>query len=665
MTQYLRYFIFTTALFVSMTCYAVDRNTCTLADKGISDQSQAGQTYSTTSNCTGTHRSEVTTTASAQPSTAIITWPSSNSGSAQADITGNGVGSFVANAIDSSGHPVSYTFKISGPGTITGTQTGTFNLTGVDATTVITITAVADDATPVVGAPITVQVSNVPTKVLYFYNNTSEPIYPVIEAPILPVDTWMQAQFAVTDPSYTFTATHLHRVYVNGIHGIPPMQSALVSVPFYSYLVPNPTGGNTADQYVDWWSSMRVYIYDVQSYLIQTQSEAGVSPVTLFTPGPTCISGCSQTSVYSATSIMPTNDPQQLTEYTFAAVVPTQPLPYSIDRTIVNYDYSAVDQVYLPVAMEPYGANQLGYTGTVVDLTSFRSSLNTFLSGTQWPVYAGLPYPRIPGAFNVVIGNSQLTSTAAQTAALTAYWNNCSTNPASPDFANCIAVFNLFDANYFACNGTHLSGPTALPVENIYGYIAFCATPLPSSGAGFDAYTALQYNYKNHSSYAQDFNSYTSLIHQALQMNVYAYSVDDAVGFISTLGNGLVITVGGATGLPNSQQYNPQQVITVSPGTPAVGSPFPVFTHYGVCSQTASSSLGRGSSFKFQLPSTSFPCVITLEDSLKRLYHFTLKAPAPLTSTAADISCAAEDQPWCSSVVVTSAQGISTAQPNP
>lgn len=662
MTQYLRDFIFAITFFLSMTSYAVDHSTCNHSDKRIADQTQTGQTYSTTSTCTST---EVTTTASAQPSTAIISWPGFHSGSAQTDITGNGFGSFVANATDSSGHPVSYTFAISGPGTITGTQTGTFNLTGVDATTVITITATADDATSVVGIPITVHVSKVPTKVLYFYNNTSETIYPVIEAPILPVDTWMQAQFAVTDPSYTFTATHLHRVYINGINGIPPMQSALVSVPFYSGLVPNPTGGNTPDQYVDWWSSMRVYIYDVQSNLIQTQSEAGVSPVTLYTPGPTCISGCSQTSVFSATSIMPTNDPQQLTEYTFAAVVPTLPLPYSIDRTIVNYDYSAVDQVYLPVAMEPYGSNLLGYTGTVVDLTSFRSSLNTFLAGTQWPVYAGLPYPRVPGAYNVVIGNSQLTSTAAQIAALTAYWNNCSTNAASPDYANCTAVFNLFDANYFACNGTHLSGPTALPMQNIYGYLAFCATPLPSSGAGFDAYTALQYNYKNYSSYAQDFNPYTSLIHQALQMNVYAYSVDDAVGFISTIGNGLVITVGGAKGLPNSQQYNLQQVITVSLGTPPVGSSLPVFTHYGVCSQTAPSSLGGGASFKFQLPSSSFPCVITLEDSRKRLYHFTLNAPAPLTSTAADISCAAADQPWCSNVVITSAQGISTAQPYP
>lgn len=610
---------------------------------------------------------DVTATVNPPPSTGI-TWPGSNSGFAQADSTENGFGSFTADATDSSGHDVIYTFEIiSGPGTITGSQTGSFSLTGVNGTTVIRITATADDATPVVGTPFTVTVSDIPTKVLYFYNNTSETIYPVIEAPILNVDTWLQGQFAITDvATYTFQATKLHRAYVNGTNGIPPHQSALVSVPFYSYLTPAPTGGNQPDQYVDWWSSMRVYLYDVQSYLIQTQSESGVSPVTLYAPapGPICISGCSEVTVYSAPVIMPTNDPQQLTEYTFAAVT-TNTIPYPIDRTIVNYDYSAVDQVYLPAAMEPYGTNLIGYTGTTVDLTSFRNSMNSFLADTQWPVYAGLPYPRIPGAYNVVIGNSQLTNTVPQTNTLTAYWNNCSTNPSNADYANCTAVFNMFDANYAACNGgAHLSGPTALPMSNLYGYVSFCGIALPSSAAdpGFQAYTALQYNYKNYGSYAQDFNPYTSLIHQALQMNVYAYSVDDAVGFIRAIGNGLVITVGGELGLPNGEQYNKQSVITVSPGTPPAG-PAPIFTHYGICSQTASSGqIGRGESFEFQLPSSSYPCVITLQDSNNQLYHFTLNNPAPLT--AASVSCSAADNPWCSTtVVVTSTKSVSTGAP--
>jgi len=726
-TQYIRYFIFNILFFLSMTGHAVDKIVCDITNTGIPERPEVGQAYANTYTCqnrnpmhfpaiqlagvvlgnsigtsvtgscatqkvasgqscqfmvninplkTGTQTfhlqvfdgsiyylnlPDITTTAVSPQPSATITWPGYNGGSAQADSRGNGAGSFIANATDSSGHQIRYTFAISGPGTIVGTQTGTFTLTGVNSSTVITITATADDAAPVVGTPITVQVSNVPIKILSFYNNTSETIYPVIEAPILTVDPWLQAQFGVVDVVYnTFAATKLHRVYVNGTNGIPPMQSALVSVPFYSYLVPNPMGGHYPDQLVDWWSSMRVYIYDVQSYLIQTQIEDGVSPVTLYTPGPTCISGCSQTSVYSANTIMPTNDPQQLTEYTFADVTTADPPPYPINRTTVNYDYSAVDQVYLPVAMEPYGSNLVGYTGTVEDLTSFRNGLNTFLAGTLWPTYAGLPYPRIPGAYNVVIGNPQLTSTTAQTAALTTYWNNCN-NVASPDYTNCNAVFNMFSANYAACNsGTPLSGPSALPMANLYGYLTFCdAQRLPSSGAGFDAYTALQNNYKNYSSYAQDFNPYVELIHQTLQMNVYAYSVNDVVGFINAIGDGLVITVGGATGLPNSQQYDPQKVITVSPGA---GSTV-VYTQYGVCSHTASSGPLSGV-FTFQLPSSSFPCEITLEDSQNKLYHFTLNSPAPLTTGGSDISCAAADQPWCSGVVVANTQTINTPPPN-
>ncbi|MCW8471744.1 hypothetical protein OQJ19_13970 [Fluoribacter gormanii] len=654
MTHYIRYFIFTISSFLSITGYAVEPIIRSTTNNEMPTQTQDDQTYQSIQS-------------------PRITWPGYNSAMAQVDNTENGFGSFTANATDSSNHPVTYLFEvIAGPGTVKGSQTGSFSLSGVNGSTVVRITATADDAAPVVGAAITVQVSTVPIKVLAFYNNTSETIYPVIEAPIsgvvpsvaLPRDPWMQGLFAVTDVNkFRFQATKLHRVYVNGTNGIPPKQTALVSVPFYSHLVPNPSGGDIADHYVDWWSSMRVYLYDVQSNLVQTQSEPGVSPVTLYSPGPTCISGCSQTEVFSATGIMPTNDPQQLTEYTFADVITAASVPYPINLSIVNYDYSAVDQVYLPVAMEPYGSNLVGYTGTVLDLTSFRNSLDTFLAETSWPAYAGLPYPRAPGAYNVVIGNSQLTPTGPQTTELTNNWIDCLANVSNPNHANCLTVNNLFVVKNYqnACDNEGLP-TTAELLQHIYGYVSFCATPLPSSGFDFDAYSALQYNFVG---YAQDFNPYTQLIHRALRMNVYAYSVDDAVGFIRTTGNGLVVTVGGDIGLTNPQQYDKQKVITVSPGTPPPG-PLPIFTHYGVCSKTASSGqLGRGESFSLQLPNSSFPCEITLEDSNHILYHFTLNEPAPLTSTAADISCAAADNSWCSGVQITSAQGISTSAPNP
>lgn len=369
-------------------------------------------------------------------------------------------------------------------------------------------------------------------------------------------DTWLQAQFAITAPELstkTFTSTQLYRAYINGVNGIAPKQAAFVLVPFYSEVVQNPAGGTISNQYVDWWKSMRLYIYDVQSNVIQTQSEPGVNALTLNTSGPTCACGCSQVSIFSATPGLPTNDPSQLFEYTYATVLDQNPAPYPIDRTIVNYNISGVDQIYLPAAMEPFGISTYGYTGTVVDLQTFRNSLDLFLSETVWPVYAGLPYPRIPSAYNVVINNgnpgSQLTDSAPQTDQLTANWTECVNNPAAPNHANCVLVNTLFQNDWALCNAG--SPPIDILIQHIYGYVSFCAT-LPSNGQDFDAYTTLQHTFN--ANYQGDFNPYTQLIHQTLLMNIYAYSVDDAIGFQSTAATGNVITVGGAFGLPNGNQ---------------------------------------------------------------------------------------------------------------
>ncbi|CAM2737830.1 thaumatin domain-containing protein [Legionella steigerwaltii] len=718
MTQYIRYFIFTITFFISMTGYAVDHITCTLTNKGIPDKSQAGQTYTNTYTCTSTYPASfpaiqlvgtvdnpaatvtgscatqklasgrscqfmlnvtpkkgtqtyrlqvsvgslyyinlpaVTTTATSQPSSPTITWPGFNSGFAQADSTENGFGGFLANATDSSGHTVTYTFAIiSGPGVIVGIQSGYFTLAGVNGTTVIQITATADDAAPVAGTPFTVQVSPIPIKSIAFHNNSTETIYPVFEAPIQNVDAWMQGLFAVTNVGTdTFTATKLHRAYVNGTVGIPPGQTTVVSVPFYSDLVANPSGGSVPDQYVDWWKSMRVYLYDVQSNLIASQSYAGGTPITLQSPGITCISGCTApTSYFSATGILPLNDPYQLTEYTFASVITGSPPPYPTYLVQINYDISGVDQIYLPAAMGPFGSNLVGYMGSTATLNNFRTNLSDFVTQTGWPVYANLPFPRVPGAFNAMVGGSSLTSNTAVTTLLTNNWNAC----IAANDPNCLAVNNLFQNNWTAC-GNPGSPPTAQLLTNIYGYASFCAAQvLPSSGAAFNSYIALQYNYLTMPpGYVEDFNPYTQLIHQTLNMNVYAFSVDDSVAFVSTTGNGLNITVGGADGLTNQLQFSNSAVTVVSPGTPAT-SPF--FTNFGVCcpssgqtpdcAGTAPNQFAVGGSITIEYPQDYYPCQITLQDSLSRVYQFTLNSVAPL-SQANITSCSspASNPAWC------------------
>lgn len=593
-----------------------------------------------------------------------LIWPGSNVGSAQVDSSGNGSGFYVANAYDTSGEPILYTFALSGAGTVTANQNGSFSLSGIDinspGTLTVTANSLNNDAPPAEGTPIQISSNSsvIPNKIIAFYNDSNETIYPIIEAPILTVDAWLQAQFSITDIStYKFTSTKIYRAYVNGTNGISPGQTVLVQVPFYSELVNNPTGGNQPDQYLDWWNAMRVYLYDVQSNLIQQYNQDSAHPVHPVTPGPSCFSGCSgQLEVFSSTTGVPTNDPQQLTEYTFADVVTGGGTPYPIDYTHVDYDYSGVDQIYLSVAMEPYGSSIVGYTGTTVDLTTFRANISTFLTDTVWPVYAGLPVtkPRVPGAYNVMVLNPQLTTPQPQIDALTTNWHKCINDAGNTNHANCLIVNNLFQTNASACG----QSPTELELlQHIYGYVSFCGD-LPSSGSAFDAYTALQHNFIG---YPQDFNPYTQLIHQTLKMNVYAYSVDDAVGNINTIGDGIVIDIGGESGLSNPEQYDPQKITTVNPGTPLSG---PYFTKFGVCSATATQLLAKGGSFSFQLPNSSYPCIITLEDSNNVVYSFSLNHSAPLTTTAADITCGSPGA-WCSGVLVADPKNVNTPIPNP
>ena len=105
----------------------------------------------------------------------------------------------------------------------------------------------------------------------------------------------------------------------------------------------------------------------------------------------------------------------------------------------------------------------------------------------------------------------------------------------------------------------------------------------------------LQYN---HQSTAKDninltFNPYVKLIHDDLKMNAYAFSVDDAVGFMSELGSGLIFTVGGPKGLENKNQFDYKSGFSVAIGNPTPESrltdePIPgpntaLIKKYGVC----------------------------------------------------------------------------------
>ena len=99
----------------------------------------------------------------------------------------------------------------------------------------------------------------------------------------------------------------------------------------------------------------------------------------------------------------------------------------------------------------------------------------------------------------------------------------------------------------------------------------------------------LQYNYGQSAVQADPrlvFNPYVKLIHDDLGMSAYGFSVDDAVGFMSELGNGLVFTVGGVQGLENGRAFNYHDGFDVLLGNPADRVPEnkPLLKKYGACS---------------------------------------------------------------------------------
>ncbi|MFO2767448.1 hypothetical protein SCX93_12955 [Legionella pneumophila serogroup 1] len=140
-------------------------------------------------------------------------------------------------------------------------------------------------------------------------------------------------------------------------------------------------------------------------------------------------------------------------------------------------------------------------------------------------------------------------------------------------------------------------------INHIYGWVPFnegcgaAANPLADTKiSGWDHAKIqsmyihdLQYNYKRSNITPELlFNPYVQLIHDKnyLSMDAYGFSVDDAVGFMSELGDGLIFTVGGTQGLENQQQFNYADGFSVAIGVPQsmvdkVNTP--LIKKYGVC----------------------------------------------------------------------------------
>lgn len=295
------------------------------------------------------------------------------------------------------------------------------------------------------------------TKTLLIYNDYDYPIYPVIQGTLEKQlakgncpegDTWLQAAFGNINKCYK-TIFDYH-VYVNGIDGIPAHSYASVKLPWWSkrQIVANDAN---PDEYIDWWRAARIYIFDDQKAANKGFEKDKNRPVTFAAGSPivTCDksdskSVCKTTIAYQAcdkatvnnivnncapgTETIVAETPQQLNEYTLASVDPVEGLTNFNE----NYNVSNVDQVYLPIAIEPLmfadpsknnDQNTPGYLGTISKVDDVRTQLMAFTGATgsvhnpqnpkYWPIYTvemeqdGVTpaYPmagiRVPGAANI------------------------------------------------------------------------------------------------------------------------------------------------------------------------------------------------------------------------------------------------------------------------
>ncbi|MFY9657515.1 MAG: hypothetical protein WAK01_13195 [Methylocystis sp.] len=292
-------------------------------------------------------------------------------------------------------------------------------------------------------------------KQLVIYNNATVTIYPVLQASVHTVaakncavgDSWLQAAFG--DTSHCYAQTFTYHVYINENQGIPPGGFATVDIPFWSKRTPNTNtpgqGGpwSDPDTYIDWWNSARVYIFDDQTALNDGYSkemgfDIGYAPGTpqvacdTTKPGAcattkavvSCVSGQLPNNGPSTACLPGTNaiadiTPFQLNEYTWADVN----LDQGLSTFNVGYNVSNVDQVYMPIAIEPVelvnpATTTIGWAGSILDRVEFTRRLGVFVglnstvfppAPTNWPIYVietdnmgHLLYPnsgiRVPGA---------------------------------------------------------------------------------------------------------------------------------------------------------------------------------------------------------------------------------------------------------------------------
>ena len=281
--------------------------------------------------------------------------------------------------------------------------------------------------------------TSIPCKEIWFYNNSTATLHPVLFIGRRGVDAWIQAYTQISpaqrNAGMNWPTTRDSRVYFNGKTGIPPAGTLINGVPAKGYAkirLPLLTAlvkwndvltGTRQDSLIDWWNGGRVEIFDDAAtigtqYDIDTKlkpPQGVVDPAALNkTIGGNAFVECVDGDCKDLTMVQfqqygdfDNSAPYQLTEFTFGSAQTGDLFaakPYGWVPNDIGYNLSMVDATYLPAAMEPLNNPVIPYIGSVMSPADFRTKIQLWLQAHNgYPIYktSTLARPKIPQSFDV------------------------------------------------------------------------------------------------------------------------------------------------------------------------------------------------------------------------------------------------------------------------